>query len=183
MERLIKVKGIGNVRIKPDLIIIDINLSVHKNNYNETMKIAVEYVDILRNSLEKIGIDKKDLKLEFDLDMEKLSRVISSITLSDLDPRFNVRFSIKDKYSISDDILIKATENARRKAEILVRASNEKLGDLVTIDYNFSDVELYSATRYDIKEKISYKEESYSPNVEPEDINISDTVTFVWKIK
>ena len=42
MERLITVKGIGNVNVKPDLIIINMELLSHKYDYEETMKLATD---------------------------------------------------------------------------------------------------------------------------------------------
>ena len=217
MEKLITVKGIGNINIKPDLIIVNMELVSNKDSYDETMKVATESIDKLSVCLEEVGIDRSELKttnfdirrkyesyydednnykdrfdgyecnqqlrLELDLDMEKLSNIIEAITLSGVDPKFNIRFSVKDKNAVNEEILINATENARRKAEILVKASNEKLGDIVSIDYSFSDIDIYSDTTYQVQEKIGYMEQAYSPSIQPEDIKINDTVTFVWKIK
>ena len=126
---------------------------------------------------------EQDLKLEFDLDMEILSKVITAITKSKVEPRFNIRFSVKDKDEINKELLIKATENARSKAEVLTKAARVTLGRLVSIDYNWSEINIYSNTTYEIENKSYAIAETYAPSIEPEDIKISDTVAFVWEIK
>lgn len=217
MERLITVKGIGNISVTPDLIIITMNLVSHKYNYDETMKLATESVNELEKAIEEVGFNKKDLKttnfnittsyknyydennnykskfdgykceqdlkLEFDLDMEILSKVITAIAKSKVEPRFNIRFSVKDKDEINKELLIKATENARSKAEVLTKAARVTLGRLVSIDYNWSEINIYSNTTYEIENKSYAIAETYAPSIEPEDIKISDTVAFVWEIK
>ncbi|MBC5628226.1 SIMPL domain-containing protein [Clostridium sp. NSJ-6] len=217
MERLITVKGIANIKVKPDLIVITMNLVSHKYNYDETMKLAAESVDALERAIEEVGFNKKDLKttrfnittnytnyydennkykskfdgykaeqdlkLQFDLDMELLSKVLTAIAKSKVEPRFNIRFSVKDKDVINEELLIKATENARSKAEILTKASRTTLGKLVNIDYSWSEINIYSKTNYEIENKSYAMEESYAPSIEPDEINVSDTITFVWEIK
>lgn len=217
MEKLITVKGIANIKVKPDLIVITMNLVSHKYNYDETMKLAAESVDALERAIEEVGFNKKDLKttrfnittsytnyydennkykskfdgykseqdlkLQFDLDMELLSKVLTAIAKSKVEPRFNIRFSVKDKDVINEELLIKATENARSKAEILTKASRTTLGKLVKIDYSLGEINIYSNTNYEIENKSYVMEESYAPNIEPDEINVSDTITFVWEIK
>ncbi|WP_343009690.1 SIMPL domain-containing protein [Clostridium celatum] len=217
MERLITVKGIGNVNIKPDLIIINMELVSHKYDYEETMKLATDSVSKLEKAIEEAGFNKKELKttsfnirtsyksyydenknyknkfdgyiceqglkLQFDLDMQVLSKVLTAITKSGVEPRLNIRFSVKDKDKVNEELLINATENARRKAEVLAKASKVNLGKLVTINYNWSEVGIYSKTTYEMENKSLVMEEAYAPNIEPDDIELSDTATFVWEIK
>ncbi|WP_195245166.1 SIMPL domain-containing protein [Clostridium celatum] len=217
MERLITVKGIGNVNVKPDLIIINMELVSHKYDYEETMKLATDSVSKLEKAIEEAGFNKKELKttsfnirtsyksyydenknyknkfdgyiceqglkLQFDLDMQVLSKVLTAITKSGVEPRLNIRFSVKDKDKVNEELLINATENARRKAEVLAKASKVNLGKLVTINYNWSEVGIYSKTTYEMENKSLVMEEAYAPNIEPDDIELSDTATFVWEIK
>ncbi len=217
MERLITVKGIGNVNVKPDLIIINMELVSHKYDYEETMKLATDSVSKLEKAIEEAGFNKKELKttsfnirtsyksyydenknyknkfdgyiceqglkLQFDLDMQVLSKVLTAITKSGVEPRLNIRFSVKDKEKVNEELLINATENARRKAEVLAKASKVNLGKLVTINYNWSEVGIYSKTTYEMENKSLVMEEAYAPNIEPDDIELSDTATFVWEIK
>ena len=40
-----------------------------------------------------------------------------------------------------------------------------------------------SPTRYDMEDRCMVMAESCSPDIEPDDIDVSDTVSFVWEIK
>lgn len=217
MERLITVKGVGNINVKPDLIVITMDLVSHEYSYEDTMELATNSVDALEKAIERVGFNKKDLKttrfdistkyksyydennkyksefdgyaceqglkLQFDLDMNMLSKVLTAITKSGVNPTINIRFSVKNKEKVSEELLIDATENARRKAEILTKASKVNLGRLVSIDYNWSELNIYSNIEYEMESKIISEEKAYAPDIEPDDINLSDTVAFVWEIK
>lgn len=82
-------------------------------------------------------------------------------------------------------LLQSACANAKAKAEILTKASGVTLGELVSIDYNWGELHLYSPTRYEMDEACMMRA-SAAPtamDIEPDDIDVSDSVTFVWEIK
>lgn len=62
MNRNITVKGTGNVSVKPDLIIITMNLESQKMDYNQTMQLAADSLNTITLAIESMGFDKKDLK-------------------------------------------------------------------------------------------------------------------------
>lgn len=128
-------------------------------------------------------ICEQDLKLQFDLDMEVLSKVLIEITKSGVEPKLNIRFSVKDKEAVNEELLINITENARKKAEVLAKSSRVNLGKLVSINYSWNEVGIHSKTTYEIENKSIVTEAAYAPNIEPDDIELSDTATFVWEIK
>ena len=217
MNRLITVKGTGNVSVKTDLIIITMNLESQQLEYDQTMQFAADSVKIITSAIESVGFDTKDLKttsfnvrthyesyrdkdnnykskfdgyvceqglkLEFDFEPKVMSDVLSAIAKTSVNPKLNIQFSVKDKAAVSEELLIQATENARKKAEILSKASGVDLGNLINIDYNWGELHLYSPTRYDMEDRCMVMESSCAPEIEPDDISISDTVTFVWEIK
>lgn len=121
------------------------------------------------------------IRLEFSLDFKQLSKVLFAIQSTDVTPRLNIRFTIKDKSAVTNLLLKNATTDALKKAKILTQASRTTLGDLVSINYNWSEVEVYSNTNYRLMEsQISYDE---GPHIVPDDIEVEDTVTFVWEIQ
>lgn len=76
-------------------------------------------------------------------------------------------------------------EEYPEKAEILTKASGVTLGELVSIDYNWGELHLYSPTRYEMEDDCLMKI-SAAPtamDIEPDDIDVSDSVTFVWEIR
>ena len=124
------------------------------------------------------------LKLSFDMDSKQLAKVISEISESRAKPELSIAFTVKNPAKVSEVLLISATENAKAKAEILCKASGNELGQLISIDYNWGELDVTSQTRYDVFNDITrvFSKRS-APEIEPDDINVSDTVTFTWEIK
>lgn len=123
------------------------------------------------------------LKLEFDFDTARLAQVLGAIAGCIAEPQLYIEFTVKNKDAVSAALLEAACANAREKAKILAKASKVKLGDLVSIDYNWSNLYLTSPTRFDMDNGVMAKaccaEEM---SIAPDDIDVSDNVTFVWEI-
>ena len=125
------------------------------------------------------------LKLEFDFDSQRLSKVLGAIAVCIAEPELNVQFTVKDKEAVDAALLQSACANAKAKAEILTKASGVTLGELVSIDYNWSELHLYSLTHYEMDPPCMARA-SAAPtamDIEPDDIDVSDSVTFVWEIR
>ena len=126
-----------------------------------------------------------NLKLAFDFSMNRLSQALSAIAGCLSHPQLSVAFTVKDATAINEEMLRSATANAKRKAESLCEASNVTMGDLIAIDYSWGELDIYSHTHYDCCEDaippimVACK----SIDIEPDDIDVSDTATFVWEIK
>ena len=126
------------------------------------------------------------LKLSFDLDSKQLAKVIGAISESGAMPELSIAFAVKNPAEVSEALLVSATENAKAKAEILCKASGHELGLLLSIDYNWGELNVISRTRYAMEDSIQplmAKSSLNAPEIEPDDINVSDTVTFTWEIK
>lgn len=119
------------------------------------------------------------LKLEFDLNMTELNKVLNAILSSSVTPVFSISFSVKDTASVAEQLLVNAVDNATRKADILAKASKVKLGAIINIDYSWKELHLYSDMR--IAEPMCYASDAVI-DVTPEDIKASDTVTIIWEI-
>lgn len=122
-----------------------------------------------------------DLKVEFDFDMSLLSRVLTALAKCDANPEFEVRFTVKDKEQIKSQLLENAVENALNNATILAAASHVTLGDIISINYNWGEVHLYSETKYCLAEECMAAPSCI--DIEPDDIDVNDGVTIVWEIK
>ena len=124
------------------------------------------------------------LKLEFDLDMSTLSATLGTIAECEAKPNFDIKFSVKDRNAVSAQLLESAVENAKWKAAVLANAAGVRLGAIQRIDYNWSELQLYSQTNYRSCYPMVVCEESkaYSLDIETEDIDVSDTATVVWAI-
>lgn len=123
------------------------------------------------------------LKLEFDFDTARLAQVLGAIAGCIAEPQLYIEFTVRDKDAVSAALLETACANAREKAKILAKASGVKLGDLVSIDYNWGNPHLISPTRFDMDNGIMAKAcGAEEMSIAPDDIDVSDSVTFVWEI-
>lgn len=128
---------------------------------------------------------KHDLQVCFDFDTKRLGQVLSTISSCYAMPKFSVSFSVKDPTAISSELLQSAATNAKSKAEILCAASGVQLGELESINYSWSEIDVYSHGEYALAADCMPKVGASLANmdIEPEDINVSDSATFVWEIK
>lgn len=130
-------------------------------------------------------IVRHKLKIEFDFDMARLSQTLSAVASCQAHPQLSIDFTVKDATAINEEMLRSAAANARRKAEILCSASGVSLGELLAIDYNWGELDIHSRTRYDMDDKcLAVPAGMAMPlDIAPDDIDVSDTATFVWEIK
>lgn len=125
-----------------------------------------------------------NMKLEFDFDSGRLSQALSAISECPAHPQMSISFTVRDAAAVNEEMLRSATANARRKAEILCEASGVTLGELMAIDYNWSELEIVSNTRYSMAEDCAGAPlMAKAVNIRPDDINVSDTAAFVWEIR
>jgi len=161
--------------LKTDLKTTNFNISTHYENYRD------------KDNNYKSRFDgylcEQGLKLEFGFDTEMMKKVLTTLSRANIEPRLNIQFSVKDKDAVSEELLVSATDNAKRKAEILAKASGVSLGDLISIEYNWGELHLFSQTRYGMENQLMKISESSAPDIEPDDIDVSDTVSFIWEIK
>lgn len=143
-----------------------------------------QYTDENNNYKNKFNgyICEQSLKLAFDLDTKIMSDVLNAVAKTKANPRLDIQFSIKDETAISEKLIVQATKNAKKKAEVLAKAAGVVLEDLVSIDYNWSELQLYSSTNYDLNHHHLLRE-AHVPEIHPEEINVKDTATFIWTIK
>lgn len=125
---------------------------------------------------------RHELKIEFDFDTKRLAKALSEISKCIAKPEISIDFTVKDSSAVSGELLKAAVKNAREKAEILCAASGAKLGGLLSIDYNWGELHLYSATDYDVEGKCMMSGAADNMDIEPEEIKARDTATFAWEI-
>lgn len=126
------------------------------------------------------------LKLSFDFDSKQLARVISVIADSGAKPELSIAFTVKSPAKVNEELLISAAENTKAKEEILCKASGNKLGELLSIDYNWGELNIVSRTTYEMEDCIPpmmAMSKCAAPEIEPDNIEVSDTVAFVWETK
>lgn len=124
-----------------------------------------------------------NLKLVFDFDIKRLSAALGAIASSKSNPKINIDFTVKNPAAVNELILQDAAVNAKKKAEVLCAASGVKLGDLVCIDYNWGEITYISKAKYAMEDCImSAAAAPCDIDIDPDDIDVGDTATFVWEI-
>jgi len=125
------------------------------------------------------------LKVEFDFDTKRLAQTLYAISRCLAQPELSISFTVKDPSAVNKELLRSATINAKEKAQILCEASGVELGQLLTIDYNWGELNIVSHTDYMLEEKCMAMPVGglADMDIEPDDIDVSDTATFVWEIK
>ncbi len=125
------------------------------------------------------------LKVEIDIDTKRLAQTLSAISKSLAKPELSIAFTVKDPSAVNKELLKSATINAREKAKVLCEASDVELGDLLTLDYNWGELNIISRTDYMLEERVMAMpmRAMADMDIQPDDIDVSDTATFVWEIK
>lgn len=126
------------------------------------------------------------LKLEMDMDHQVLGKVLYGMANCGVNPEFTIEYTVKDGEEVKNELIYKAVQDSMGKAKVLTAAAGTCLGDLLTIDYSWGEINLVSCSEREImaKEIRCYGETgaAYDFDMEPEDIDVTDTVTCVWKI-
>lgn len=157
---------------RKNLKTISFNVDTDYENYNDkTGNFKSKFVGY---------VVRQKLKLEFDFDSKILGEILKKISETSANPKLDIGFSVKDKMLIEEKLLVDSFENAKIKADILTKASGVELGELLKIDYDWSDLNIYSRAK--ISSDIKFSAISM-PKIEPENIEVSDNVTLVWEIK
>lgn len=125
------------------------------------------------------------MKLDFAFDTQKLAEVLKAVSRSVAEPQLFIHFSVKDKDAVSDKLLASAAKNARTRARLLAEASGAELGELVSITYDWRDLNFVSPTVYGrnmMRSACMDEAESGMGSVTPQDIDLSDSAVFVWEL-
>lgn len=127
------------------------------------------------------------LKAEFESDNERLGRILYALANAEkIRPEFRLSYTVKDVEGSKNALLAKAVEDAAAKAKVLAKAAGVELSKILKIDYSWGEIEFESRpmARNMLMEKCSGAGDygSYDMDIEPDDIEVSDTVTVEWEI-
>lgn len=127
------------------------------------------------------------MKVEFDSDNERLGRILYALAHCSVNPEFRLSYTVKDAEASKNELLGKAVADAKDKAAVLSAAAGVKLKNIETIDYSWGhiDFEIQPMNRMLASETCcaSMAGNSYDMDIEPDDIDVSDTVTVIWEIE
>lgn len=127
------------------------------------------------------------LKIEFDSDNDRLGKIMYSLANAEMiRPEFHLSYTVKDREASKNELLGKAVADAKAKAAVLTQASGVTLRDIQSIDYSWGEIDFeISPMRGNVLMDCCEDGEmlgKYEMDLEPDDIEVSDTVTVVWEI-
>jgi len=129
---------------------------------------------------------RHQMKVEFDSDNIRLGKILAALAGSRAKPEFRISYTVKDPEAVKNELLEKAVADARKKAEVLAGAASLALGSIQTVDYSWGKVDLEVSPMNQMVKmseiEAAGNEDTFAMNIEPDDIEMSDTVTVVWEI-
>ena len=126
------------------------------------------------------------LKLEFESDNDRLGKILYALANSEIHPEFRISYTVKDPEASKNELLGNAVKDAKAKASVLADASGVALKDIQNIDYSWGEINFeVEPMRKDMifESRCMLAEGSYDMDIEPDDIEVTDTVTVVWEIE
>lgn len=126
------------------------------------------------------------LKVEFDSDNSRLGKVLFALANCRLHPEIRLSYTVKDPEAVKNELLGKAVQDAVAKAGVLSGAAGLKLGAIQSVDYSWGQINL----EIEPMDRCMALDEMAAPvcngscdmDIEPDDIDVQDTVTVVWEI-
>ena len=127
--------------------------------------------------------------IEFQNDNKLLGRALYELSVCGLEVAFSIRHTVKDAEKVKNELLAKAIEDSKIKAEVLSKAAGVRLGEIVSINYSWGELDIISRDCFEIAPVavgsacIDDCCSSYDIDIEADDIDVTDTVTVVWEIR
>lgn len=123
-------------------------------------------------------------QIQFPKDNKMLGRILYELSICSVKVEFSIDYTVKDKDEVKKEVIKRAVENSREKAEIMAIAAGVSLGEVQSIDYSWGEIDIRTSPVDKLEVRKSYAlEPSYDIDIEPDDIDLTDTVTMVWEIK
>ena len=124
------------------------------------------------------------MKIEFESDNARLGRILFALAHSPVKPEFRLSYTVKDQEAAKNELLGRAVKDAMDKAAVLARAAGVTLGDIQSVDYSWGRIEFEVHPTDDLLMEaapMTMSADSYDLDIEPDDIEVTDTVTVLWQ--
>ena len=125
------------------------------------------------------------MKVEFESDNDRLGRILYSLANCPVKPEFRISYTVKEPEKVKNMLLGNAVTDAMEKAAVLSRAAGTNLKEIQTIDYSWSKIDFEVSPSDGFMLKSCAMDEAcsgLSMDIEPDDIEVTDTVTVIWEI-
>jgi uncharacterized protein len=97
------------------------------------------------------------------------------------------RLSLTASNKSKNELLAAAVKDSQAKASVLTEEAGVNLGKIINIDYSWGEIDFVSRPLQEMLLRCCEPEEcesaSYDMDIELDDIDISDTVTVIWRLE
>ena len=126
------------------------------------------------------------MKIEFPADNQRLGKMLYALAHCPVSPEFSIEYTVADPESSKNELLGNAVKDSMKKASVLADASDVKLGKIINIDYSWGEIDFVARPLQEMSLRCCAEDAcipaSYDMDIEPDDIDITDTVTVIWEI-
>ena len=130
------------------------------------------------------------MKVEFLSDNDLLGKVLFALANCPVKPEFRLSYTVSDPEAAKNELLGKAVTDAKDKAAVLTQAAGVTLKGIQSIDYSWGEIDfeykpMNGMLMADecLAAPMAISGTSYDMDIEPDDIEVSDTVTVLWEIE
>ena len=135
-----------------------------------------------------LSVKPDTVRLNMTMEGMKEGKVRYKLGHSPVRPEFRIEYTVAEPEKCKNELLKNAVTDAKAKADVLSKASGVSLGEIITIDYSWAEIDFVSRPM----DKLMLEEccvrscepdETYDIDINPDDIDVTDNVTVVWGIK
>lgn len=120
------------------------------------------------------------LRLEFDMDMERLGKALEALSECEANAEFHIIFGVKDIDSVENQLIAQAVRDAAEKAEILAKAAGVKLKEITSISSGEFNDNIASPTFFEQEVSVL---RAVPVNITPENVDADVSVNVEWEIE
>jgi len=212
MERKLTITGKAKLSVSPDIVILSFNIFGHEWEYEASMNTLDDKVNTLRAILISNGIKKEELKtknfsvdrsetydrkeekskfngfkathdmdLILPLDKVLLNKLLTEISSISNDLEFDISFGVKNTEPFGKELIKIAITNGKETAQLICESSGVELKEILNIDYDIDDLYIRSQASSN-RQGFMNMDRSLTPDFEPDNITISDSINITWRI-
>ena len=125
------------------------------------------------------------MKVEFPADRERLGKILYALALCPLQPEIRLSYTVSDPEGAKNELLSRAVTDAKEKARVLTQAAGVVLGSIQNIDYSWGEIEFEMRPVQNMMMADALPigaQGSYDLDIEPDEEEVTDTVSIIWEI-
>ena len=139
-----------------------------------------EYDHINKKHVFKGYTASHELRVEFPMEKDYLNKVLNVLSNTKSQASFDISFKINDPEPFRRQVIRDAVKNSKDKAKVLADAAGTTLGEILQIDYSWSEIHFESTFK---AQDMMVTKTMPDFDFAPEDVDVSDSVTIIWAIK